>query len=68
MTAAEGCRARGPPCSALDPLLVQDVDLIVLTPGGKRFNQRMAENFAQRSHLVFACGRYEGIDDRVRQY
>ena len=41
--------------SALDPLLIQDVDLIVLTPGGKRFNQRMAENFAQKSHLVFAA-------------
>ena len=54
--------------AALDPLLVQDVDLIVLTPGGKRFNQRMAEEFARRSHIVFACGRYEGIDDRVRQY
>jgi len=54
--------------AALDPLLVQDVDLIVLTPGGKRFNQRMAEDFARRSHIVFACGRYEGIDDRVRQY
>jgi tRNA (guanine37-N1)-methyltransferase len=54
--------------SALDPLMVDDVDLIVLTPGGKRFNQRMAEDFSRRSHLVFACGRYEGIDDRVRQY
>jgi tRNA (guanine37-N1)-methyltransferase len=54
--------------AALDPLLVKDVDLIVLTPGGKRFNQRMAEEFSQRTHLVFACGRYEGIDDRVRQY
>ena len=54
--------------AALDPLLVKDVDLIVLTPGGKRFNQRMAEEFSQSSHLVFACGRYEGIDDRVRQY
>ena len=54
--------------SALDPLLVQDVDLIILTPGGKRFNQRMSEDFSTHSHLVFACGRYEGIDDRVRQY
>ena len=54
--------------AALDTLLIQDVDLIVLTPGGKRFNQRMAEEFARRSHIVFACGRYEGIDDRVRQY
>ena len=54
--------------SALDPLIVSDVDLIILTPGGKRFNQRMAEKFSKSSHLVFACGRYEGIDDRVRQY
>ena len=54
--------------SALDPLLVNDVDLIILTPGGKRFNQRMAEQFSKCSQLVFACGRYEGIDDRVRQF
>ena len=54
--------------SALDPLLVHDVDLIILTPGGKRFNQRMAEQFSKCSQLVFACGRYEGIDDRVRQF
>ena len=54
--------------SALDPLLNQDAELIILTPGGKKFNQRMAEEFSKCSHLVFACGRYEGIDDRVRQY
>lgn len=53
---------------ALDPLMVEETDLIVLTPAGKRFNQRMAQEFANRSHLIFACGRYEGIDDRVRQY
>lgn len=53
---------------ALDPLMVAKTDLIVLTPAGKRFNQKMAQEFADRSHLIFACGRYEGIDDRVRQY
>jgi len=53
---------------ALDPLLISDVELIILTPAGKRFNQTMAENFAKARQLVFACGRYEGIDDRVRQY
>ncbi len=53
---------------ALDPLMVADTDLIVLTPAGKRFNQAMAADFALKSHLIFACGRYEGIDDRVRQY
>ncbi|CAN2206044.1 TrmD tRNA-(guanine-N1)-methyltransferase [Candidatus Nanopelagicaceae bacterium] len=53
---------------ALDPMMVEETDLIVLTPAGKRFNQKMAQEFADRSHLIFACGRYEGIDDRVRQY
>jgi tRNA (guanine37-N1)-methyltransferase len=53
---------------ALDPLLISDVDLIILTPAGKRFTQAMAADFSTRSHLVFACGRYEGIDDRVRQF
>jgi tRNA (guanine37-N1)-methyltransferase len=53
---------------ALDPLMVEDTDLIVLTPAGKRFNQKMADGFSTASHLVFACGRYEGIDDRVRQH
>ena len=53
---------------ALDPLMAGDTDLIVLTPAGKRFNQVMAAEFATKSHLIFACGRYEGIDDRVRQH
>jgi tRNA (guanine37-N1)-methyltransferase len=44
------------------------VDLIILTPAGKKFNQQMAMEFSRKSHLVFACGRYEGIDARVGQY
>jgi tRNA (guanine37-N1)-methyltransferase len=44
------------------------VDLIILTPAGKKFNQKMAMEFSKKSHLVFACGRYEGIDARVGQY
>ncbi len=53
---------------ALDKLMEIDSDLIILTPAGKRFSQSMAAKFSTASHLVFACGRYEGIDDRVRQY
>ena len=53
---------------ALDPLMVDDTDLIVLTPAGKRFDQPMAQEFSKAAHIVFACGRYEGIDDRVRQH
>ena len=53
---------------ALDPLVVDDTDLIILTPAGKQFTQPVAQEFSSHSHLIFACGRYEGIDDRIRQY
>jgi tRNA (guanine37-N1)-methyltransferase len=52
----------------LDPLMVENTDLIILTPAGRRFTQKIAEEFSTAAHLIFACGRYEGIDDRVRQY
>jgi tRNA (guanine37-N1)-methyltransferase len=53
---------------ALDPLITKNSELIILTPAGERFNQRMAEELSHTDHLIFACGRYEGIDDRVRQF
>ena len=53
---------------ALDPLMVDETDLIILTPAGKQFTQPVAQEFSSRSHLIFACGRYEGIDDRIRQH
>jgi tRNA (guanine37-N1)-methyltransferase len=39
--------------------------LVVPTPSGVLFTQDMAVNYAREPHLVFACGRYEGIDARV---
>jgi tRNA (guanine37-N1)-methyltransferase len=42
--------------------------LIVLTPAGRRFTQDIAYQFAGYEHLIFACGRYEGIDQRVSEY
>lgn len=39
--------------------------VIYLTPQGKAFNQSMAEEFAEEKDLVFLCGHYEGIDERV---
>jgi tRNA (guanine37-N1)-methyltransferase len=44
------------------------VDLIILTPAGNKFDQQMAAQFSKKSHLVFACGRYEGIDARVGEF
>ncbi len=37
------------------------------TPAGERFTQAVARDLATRTHLVFACGRYEGIDQRVAE-
>lgn len=44
------------------------VDLVILTPAGKKFTQRIAEEFATSRRIIFACGRYEGIDARVGDY
>ena len=40
--------------------------VILLSPTGRRFDQRMAHELAASEHLVLICGRYEGVDDRVR--
>lgn len=39
--------------------------VVYLTPQGKVFNQKMAEEFAKEEDLIFLCGHYEGIDERV---
>jgi len=59
---------------ALDAILAPDaIDesaadrpvLVIPTPSGEPFRQSVAEELSQKRHLVFACGRYEGIDHRV---
>lgn len=50
---------------ALDAVVTDQSTLIVPTPSGEAFTQRVAEQFGEHAHLVFACGRYEGIDSRV---
>jgi tRNA (guanine37-N1)-methyltransferase len=42
--------------------------VIFTTPAGKPFTQAMAQELSGASHLIFACGRYEGIDQRVVNY
>jgi len=39
--------------------------VILLTPKGRRFDQKLALELAKKKHLVFICGHYEGIDERV---
>lgn len=50
---------------ALDALLTETATLVVPTPSGRRLDQPLARELASADHLVFACGRYEGIDQRV---
>lgn len=53
---------------ALDAVLRPDSVLVVPTPSGEVFTQATAQELADQPHLVFACGRYEGIDARVVQH
>jgi tRNA (guanine37-N1)-methyltransferase len=53
---------------ALDALATSATRLLVPTPAGARFTQSMAHELAAEEHLLFACGRYEGIDQRVLDY
>ncbi|TXH30729.1 MAG: tRNA (guanosine(37)-N1)-methyltransferase TrmD [Actinobacteria bacterium] len=50
---------------ALDGVLSEGSVVVIPTPSGETFTQTLAEELASRDHLVFACGRYEGIDARV---
>lgn len=52
---------------ALDEICSSETLLIVPTPAGVLFTQATAQRWTTESHLVFACGRYEGIDQRVVQ-
>ncbi|MCL6521638.1 MAG: tRNA (guanosine(37)-N1)-methyltransferase TrmD [Firmicutes bacterium] len=41
--------------------------VVLLSPAGRRFDQRMAWEYVGVPHLILLCGRYEGVDERVRQ-
>jgi tRNA (guanine37-N1)-methyltransferase len=59
----------GPVFDAVEHVTVAsdaEAAVILLTPQGERFDQRMAEDFARREHLVLLCGHYEGFDERIR--
>jgi len=55
-----------PVAAALAELRRPDSTVILLDPGGEVFSQARAGDLAGRTHLIFVCPRYEGIDERVR--
>ncbi len=62
----------GPWGEALDALApaetTTDTVLVVPTPSGQPFTQAVARELSEHGHLIFACGRYEGIDQRVMEH
>ena len=56
-----------PIVKAVESLAGTETKRVMMTPSGKRFDQCDAHRLSQERHLVFVCGHYEGIDDRVRQ-
>lgn len=57
-----------PIVDALNDVASENAHKILLSPRGKTFNQKMAENYSQLDELVIICGHYEGIDERVNNY
>jgi len=58
----------GPAIDTVAAVPADGTTLIVPTPAGYRFDQSVAAELAGRNQLIFACGRYEGIDQRVADH
>jgi tRNA (guanine37-N1)-methyltransferase len=52
--------------AAIEPLRAAGAHVILLDPAGERLTDALARELAALPHLALVCGRYEGIDDRVR--
>ncbi len=51
----------------LQPGVLPDYPVVLMTPQGRVFNQSIATELAQHSRLALICGRYEGVDERIRR-
>jgi tRNA (guanine37-N1)-methyltransferase len=56
-----------PVAAAIESLNAQNAAVLMTDPTGVPFTQAMAEELSRKEHVVFLCGHYEGIDDRVRK-
>lgn len=45
-----------------------ELPIILLTPQGRLFGQQIVQELSRYSHLILICGRYEGVDERVREH
>ena len=52
--------------NAIESLKKDNTKVIMLTPSGKTFNQKMALEFSKLEHIILLCGHYEGFDERIK--
>ncbi len=64
--AIESVLGLAPHLSPLEP--ATDTPIILLTPQGRVFDQRIAEELSGHDRIALLCGRYEGVDERVREH
>jgi tRNA (guanine37-N1)-methyltransferase len=53
--------------AAIESVRTPDARVILMSPGGRPFTQPVAQELSRHAHLVFVCGHYEGVDERVRE-
>ncbi len=56
----------GPIFNAIDDLRTDDSTVILMTPQGKKYNQKLAYQYKNFKHIIIICGHYEGFDERIR--
>jgi tRNA (guanine37-N1)-methyltransferase len=57
-----------PLAACLETVRTPAARVVLLDPAGRRFSQAVAREYARETHLVLVCGRYEGVDERVREH
>ncbi len=54
--------------NAVKALRKEDSKVILLTPSGNKYNQKLAYKLTEEKHLIIICGHYEGFDERIRSF
>ena len=57
-----------PIVDCLDAIRTDESKVILLTPSGIKYNQKMAYDLSKEKHLIFICGHYEGFDERITNF
>lgn len=55
-----------PVFDAVEDLKKENTKVLLMTPQGKTYHQKMAYDLTKESHLIIICGHYEGFDERIR--